>query len=434
MSIEADRRLFLKASASVLAAAAVTQNQHRTRAYAADAVPPSETVRVAVMGVNGRGLALTKSFMATPGVEITAICDVDSRAAANAAAEVARGQSRPAKVESDIRRVLDDPSIDALVVAAPNHWHAPATILGCAAGKHVYVEKPLSQTPAEGELAIQAARKHNRVVQMGSQRRSRPGVTEAVAKLHAGEIGELHYARTWYNNRRESIGPGAPAEVPTWLDWDLWQGPAPRRPFIDNIVHYNWHWHWHWGGGELANNGIHGLDLARWGMNVTFPSRITCGGGKYRHQDSQETPDTLMVTYDFPGQKTITWEGLSWSPLGARDGGFGVTFHGTEGSMVILDAGYVTFDMRNRETGTGTGPSGEADHLADFLRCIREGGRPRSDVEEAHRSTLLCHLGNIAYRTDAVIKTDPSNGHILDNTAAQALWSREYDKNWQPQV
>lgn len=433
MSTDVDRRLFLKAGASLVAASAIASEPGQAKLKAAQNAP-SETVRVAVMGVNGRGLALTKGFLAAPGAEVVAICDVDSRAAARAAAEVAKGQSRPAKVEKDIRKVLDDPSIDALVVAAPNHWHAPATILGCAAGKHVYVEKPLSQTPEEGELAIQAARKHNRVVQMGSQRRSRPGVVEAIEKLHAGEIGRVLYARNWYNSRREAIGTGAAATVPEWLDWELWQGPAPRRPYVDNVVHYNWHWHWHWGSGELGNNGIHSLDLARWGLDVAFPSRVTAGGGKYRHEDSQETPDTMMVTYDFAEGKTITWEGLSWSAFGPRDSGFGVTFHGTEGSMAILDAGYVTFDMRNRETGKGTGPSGDADHLNDFLNCIRTGDRPRSDVGEAHRSTLLCHLGNIAYRTESVLQIDPSNGHILNHPAAQQLWSREYDKNWQPQV
>ncbi len=434
MTVDQDRRLFLKAGATLLAASAIEQGRSTSRAQAADSVGPNDTVRVAVMGVNGRGLALTKGFMAAPGAEVVTICDVDSRAAEKAAAVVTKGQSRSAKIESDIRRVLDDRSIDALVVAAPNHWHAPATILGCAAGKHVYVEKPLSQTAEEGELAIQAARKHNRVVQLGAQRRSRPAIIEAIDKLHAGEIGDVLYARTWYNNRRESIGVGSPVATPDWLDWDLWQGPAPRRPFVDNLVHYNWHWNWHWGNGELGNNGIHSLDVARWGMDLTFPTRVTAAGGKYRHQDDQQTPDTMMVTYDFPEGKTITWEGLSWSALGPRDTGFGITFHGTEGSMVILDAGYLTLDLRNRETGKGTGAGGDADHLADFLGCIRSGARPRADVEEAHRSTLLCHLGNIAYRTESVLKIDPSDGHILDHTAAQNLWGREYDKNWQPQV
>jgi predicted dehydrogenase len=379
-------------------------------------------------------LALAKGLMAIPNAEIVSICDVDSRAAQKASEAVAKAQSRPAVVTTDIRRVLDDQSIDALVVAAPNHWHAPATILGCAAGKHVYVEKPCSQTAEEGELAIQAARKHDRVVQMGSQRRSWPAVIEAVSEMHAGKIGEVLYARTWYNNRRGSIGTGKQAAVPEWLDWDLWQGPAPRRPFVDNMVHYNWHWVWHWGNGELGNNGPHGLDVARWGLGVTFPNRVTAGGGKYRHKDDQETPDTMMVTYDFPEGKTITWEGLSWSPLGPLDTGFGVSFHGTEGSIVVRDAGYVLYDLKNKEVDKKSAAAGDKDHLTNFLDCIRTGSRPNADIEEGHRSSLLCHLGNIAYRTQSVLKLDPANGHIVDNADAQKLWGREYEKSWEPKV
>ncbi len=434
MSIKQDRRLFLKAGTSLFAATAVAQSSRQSSVFAQESASPNETIRIAVMGVNGRGLALAKGFLAAPNVEIVSICDVDSRAAERAAEVVAKAQSRPATVTSDIRRVLDDKSVDALVVAAPNHWHAPATILGCAAGKHVYVEKPCSQTAEEGELAVEAARKHNRVVQMGSQRRSWPAVIEAVNEIHAGKIGEVHYARTWYNNRRGSIGNGKQAEVPQWLDWDLWQGPAPRRPFVDNMVHYNWHWVWHWGNGELGNNGPHGLDVARWGLDVTYPNRVSAGGGKYRHSDDQETPDTMMVTYDFPGGKTITWEGLSWSPLGPQDTGFGVSFHGTEGSIIVRDAGYVLYDIKNKEIDKKSAAAGDKDHLANFLDCIRTGSRPNADIEEGHRSTLLCHLGNIAYRSQSALKLDPANGHILDNADAQKLWGREYEKNWEPKV
>jgi len=434
MSIDRDRRLFLKAGTSLLATAAVAHTSRPSSSYAQESESPNETIRIAVMGVNGRGLALAKGFLAAPNAEIVSICDVDSRAAQRAAEVVAKAQSRPATITSDIRRVLDDKSIDALVVAAPNHWHAPATILGCAAGKHVYVEKPCSQTAEEGELAVQAARKHDRVVQMGSQRRSWPAIIQAVGEIHAGKIGEVHYARSWYNNRRGSIGTGNQTAVPEWLDWDLWQGPAPRRPFVDNMVHYNWHWVWHWGNGELGNNGPHGLDVARWGLGVTYPNRVTAGGGKYRHTDDQETPDTMMVTYDFPGGKTITWEGLSWSALGPHDTGFGVSFHGTEGSIVVRDAGYVLYDMKNKEIGQQSAAAGDKDHLANFLDCIRTGSRPNADIEEGHRSTLLCHLGNIAYRTQSVLKIDPANGHIVDNADAQKLWGREYEKNWEPKV
>ncbi len=426
-----DRRLFLQAG---LLAAGSGLLASREPAVAAEDQPvsPNETIVVGVMGVNGRGRALSKGFAANAGAKVAYVCDVDSRAAERAAKElVDAGHDKPTIV-SDFRRLLDDPALDALVVATPNHWHAPATIRGCAAGKHVYVEKPCSYSPQEGEWAVAAAEKHHRVVQMGSQRRSWPGISEAIQKIHDGAIGDVLYSRTWYNNRRGSIGTGKVTAPPDWLDWDAWQGPAPRRDFKDNVVHYNWHWHWHWGNGELGNNGIHALDVARWGLDVTFPTRVTAGGGKYRHQDDQETPDTMMVTFDFPEQKTITWEGLSWSPLGPHDSRFGISFHGTEGSIVVRSAGYVQFDNQDKPVHEGQGAGGDTTHLTDFLDAIRTQRLSKANIVEAHRSTLLCHLGNIAFRTDSVLHTNPANGQIVSNPAAQAFWSREYEAGWEP--
>jgi predicted dehydrogenase len=329
---------------------------------------------------------------------------------------------------------LDRKDIDAIIVATPNHWHAPATILGCAAGKHVYVEKPCSQTAEEGVWAVEAARKHDRIVMMGSQRRSWPAIITAMELVHSGRIGSVPYARTWYNNRRQSIGVGKQVPAPARLDWDLWQGPAPRRPYVDNVVHYNWHWHWHWGNGELGNNGIHVLDLARWGMQVKYPTRVTAGGGKYRHEDDQQTPDTMMVTYDFPDSKTITWEGLSWSPMGLHDTSVGVSFHGTEGTLVVIGQGYTLYDDHNNEIETVTDAGGDTAHLAQFVECIRNGGTPNTDIQIAHDSTLLTHLGNMAYRTGGLLNIDPTNGKPLGNEAATALWGRDYAPGWQPIV
>ncbi len=428
----ADRRLFLK-GLGILGATALSSSlsQSYARSLSQSA---NDRIRVGLMGVNGRGASLGNGFMAAENVEVAYVCDVDNRALERVAKRVEMQQGAAPKTTKDFRHILDDSDVDVLVVAAPNHWHAPATILGCQAGKHVYVEKPCSHTAEEGEIAVAAARKHNRVVQMGSQRRSWPAIQKAVAEIHDGKIGTVHYARTWYNNRRGPTGFGKSVPVPEWLDWDLWQGPAPRRDYVDNVVHYNWHWHWHWGNGELGNNGIHGLDVARWGMDVTFPERVSVGGGKYRHDDDQETPDTMMVTFDFPEKKTITWEGLSWSPHGAHDSMFGISFHGTEGSIVIHDPGYTRFDMQAKPVETFTDRGGDTDHLANFLKCIREGGLPNADIEQAHRSTLLCHLGNIAYRTSHVLNTDPVNGHILGNADAEALWGREYAEGWAPKA
>ncbi|MEM9588666.1 MAG: Gfo/Idh/MocA family oxidoreductase [Planctomycetota bacterium] len=428
-----DRRLFLRA-ALIAAAGSTCRNPLLAEDRPAKEATPVERLSIGIMGVNGRGGAIARGMLATGQVDVAYVCDVDQRASHRAATYVNEHQSATTKTVSDFRRVLDDARVDALICAAPNHWHAPATILGCTAGKHVYVEKPCSQTPAEGEWAVAAARKHDRVVQMGSQRRSWPGIIKAIQKVHDGAIGDALYSRTWYNNRRGPIGIGKETPVPAWLDWRLWQGPAPSRPYKDNIVHYNWHWHWHWGNGELGNNGVHALDVARWGMQVDYPVRVTAGGGKHRHQDDQQTPDTMMVTYDFAENKTITWEGLSWSPLGPHDTSFGISFHGTEGSIVVRGKGYTQFDMKNNVVESESAEGGDREHFIDFLDAIRSGRRPHADIEQAHKSTLLCHLGNIAYRTASVLQTRESDGRPVNHDAAMQLWSREYAKGWEPQV
>lgn len=428
-----DRRLFLQAGAAI-GASVLSRKAIAETPAPSDSGSSAEKIRIAIMGINSRGTALAKGFIANPDADIVCVCDVDSRAAEKGAAMIADKTKQRPEVESDIRRMLERPEIDAIVVAAPNHWHAPATIMGCAAGKHVYVEKPCSNTAEEGVWAVEAARKHERTVMMGSQRRSWPAIIKAIDLVQSGGIGKVSYARTWYNNRRTSIGHGSEAGVPEWLNWELWQGPAPRRPFVDNVVHYNWHWKWLYGNGELGNNGIHVLDLARWGLQVTHPSRVTAGGGKYRHDDDQETPDTMMVTYDFPEDKTITWEGISWSSMGPYDSQVGVSFHGSEGTLIVLGTGYTLFDERNKEIETVSDAGGDTAHIAEFIDCIRTGRRPNADIEEAHRSTLLCHLGNMAYRTSSTLHLDPETGKPKDNEEAQKLWGREYAEGWAPKV
>ena len=428
------RREFLQSSAATLAAAGAFGVMSESALGQGKSV--ADKLAVVVMGVNGRGGGLCSAFLGQPNIEITYIADVDERAKDRAVKSVADRQGKAPQGVTDFRKALDDKSVDILVCAAPNHWHAPATILGCSAGKHVYVEKPCSHNAQEGEWAVQAARKNKRVVQMGSQRRSYPAIREGIAKLHAGELGRVLYARTWYTNRRPSIEHGKETPVPSWLNWALWQGPAPEKPYMDNVVHYNWHWKWHWGNGELGNNGIHALDVARWGLGVDYVTRVTSGGGKYRWDDDQETLDTHMVVYDF-GEKTILWEGLSWSSYGPGGSSFGVSFHGEKGTMVMGDNGYTIYDEKNKEAGKDPGKGdGMAAHLANFLDCIRNGSekRPNADIEEGHKSTLLCHLGNIAQRTGSVLTCDPKTGHILNNEKAAAMWRREYQPGWEPKV
>ena len=423
------RRTFIRRTA--LAAGATAALGLRPRLRAADS--PGDKIIVGIMGVNGRGTDHARALSGISNVEIAYLCDVDTRAADKAAKAIGEKVARRPKTVKDFRRILDDKSVDALFIAAPDHWHAPATILACAAGKHVYVEKPASHNAREGELAVAAARKHNRVVQLGTQRRSYPGVIEAIQKLHAGVLGRVLFSRGWYNNARASIGHGTVAPAPEWLDWELWQGPAPERPFHSNYVHYNWHWFWHWGTGELGNNGIHSLDICRWGLGVDYPVRVSSGGGKYRHDDDQETPDTQTVTFDFGG-KSMAWEGRSWHPRGFEGSQFGIAFYGEKGTMVIDGGDYKILDFKGAEIDKGTSPASDKGHFDNFLDCIRTGKRPRADIEEGHKSTLLCHLGNIAWRTGHTLNIDPKTGRILDDPAAQALWSRDYRPGWEPVV
>ncbi len=430
MNTSTSRRAFLKHSA--LTGAAIATAKAARSLGAADS--PQGAVVLGVIGTNGRGTALAASFAGIGGARVAYVCDVDERAIDKAVSAVAAKQSGSTRRVTDLRRILDDPAVDAVVIATPDHWHAPATILACAAGKHVYVEKPASHNPREGELMVAAARKHARVVQLGTQRRSMPGVVEAIDRLRAGEIGRVLFSRGWYNADRKPIGRGKPAAVPEGLDYALWQGPAPERPYRDNVVHYNWHWFWHWGTGELGNNGIHSLDICRWGLGVDYPRRVTAGGGKYFFDDDQETPDTHVVTYDF-GDKAITWEGRNWHRHGFEGSMFGIAFYGENGSLVIDGNNYKIYDPVGKQLAIQTkGFDGHDPHLKNFLACVSSSGRLNSEIEEGHKSTLLCHLGNIAYRTGHTLDLDPANGHVQNDPAAAALWSREYRPNWEPKV
>ncbi len=394
---------------------------------------PSERVVIGVMGLS-RGQALATGFAKLPGVEVKYVCDVDKNRAASGAQSVANIAGKAPQAITDFRRILDDKEVDALACAAPNHWHAPATILACKAGKHVYVEKPCSHNPREGELMVEAARKYNRAVQMGTQRRSSVQTREAIQALHEGVIGRVYCARSYYNNARGPVGVGKPATPPSHLDYELWQGPAPRMPYLDNRIHYNWHWFWHWGNGELGNNGVHALDICRWGLQVDFPIRVTSSGGRYRFDDDQETPDTHLAAFEFAEEKQISWQGLSCNRH-ETNSGF-VTFFGEKGALELSGNGaYKIYDERNQVIKDVKGGGvGEMEHFANFVAAIRN-DKPldlAAEIAEGHKSTLLCHLGNIAHRTNRTLVCDPTNGHIQGDDEAMQYWSREYAPGWEP--
>lgn len=421
-----DRRTFLQSTAAAGATLALG-----SLARGQDA--PSERVRVGVMGVNGRGAALAAGFAARPGSEVAYLCDVDEQALEKCMAQVSGQQSAAPQGVSDFRRILDDGSVDALIVAAPDHWHGPATILACSAGKHVYVEKPACHNPREGELMIAAARKHQRVVQMGNQRRSSVGVNEAMQRMQEGEIGRVLFSRGWITSVRPAIGRGQTTQPPAHLNYELWQGPAPEQAYRDNVVHYHWHWFWHWGTGELGNNGIHALDLCRWGLGVEYPTSAVCGGGKFHFDDDQETPDTQLATYHF-GDKAIHWEHRTWQKRGIDGANWGATFYGEQGTLALTTDRYVVYDAEERPIAESALNTGESEHQVDFLDCIRGGGTPHSEIEEGVKSTFLCHAGNIAYRSRQTVNLDPTTHQIVDNPQQQALWAREYRPGWEPVV
>ncbi|GIW94458.1 MAG: NADH-dependent dehydrogenase [Pirellulaceae bacterium] len=423
--LSSNRRTFLAG----LAAGAMA-----SYARASFAGAPNQRIVVAVMGL-GRGAAVAQTFAQQPDTVVKYLCDVDSARSAPVAKSFEARYGTAPEVITDFRHALDDKDVDVLVCAAPNHWHGPATILACAAGKHVYVEKPCCHNPQEGEWMVAAARKYRRCVQMGNQRRSAPGTQRAIQRLKEGAIGRVYLAKSWYNNNRPPIGKGVPAEVPSTLNYDLWQGPAPRRPYLTNRIHYNWHWFWHWGNGELGNNGVHTIDLCRWGLGVDYPTRVVSTGYRYRYDDEQETPDTHMVAFEFGGQAMIVWEGRSCH---RHNEGF-VKFYGESGTMALESNGtYTIYDMQDKQVEREVGNTvGDAQHAANLLEAIRadDPERLNSEIEEGHKSTLLCHLGNIAYRTTGSVQCDPANGRLraeANPSEALALWSREYEPGWEP--
>ena len=424
------RRHFIQQSAASAAAVTLASYNPLRAAYA-----PSEKLVVAVMGVNGRGNSLAQRFAGLPGCELKYICDVDSRVFPKAQKAIAGVTDKPPQELGDFRKALDDKDVDALVIAAPDHWHAPATMLACSAGKHVYVEKPCSHNPQEGEWMVESARKHKRVVQMGAQRRSMPGIIEAIEKLKAGEIGKVLQARAWYFNPRPAIGKGQQVPVPEGLDYSLWQGPAPEKPYRDNLVHYHWHWYWHWGTAELGNNGVHLLDLCRWGLGVEYPQQVTCTGGRYRYDDDQQTPDACIASFEFGG-KSITWESRSWARKFSLDVSYDCAFFGENGVLAITGNGYKILDPKGNEIATGKGEGSDQPHTQNFVDAIRADDRSKLNLEilDGHRTTLLCHLGNISYRTGRILRTDNTNGHIIGDKEASAHWSREYRPGWEPKV
>ena len=406
----------------------------------------NDRINFAIIGVNGRGQALTKSSLAVDNTKITYICDVDQRLLDNYPNKINLMVGYSPKPEKDYRKLLEYPDIDAVAIATPDHWHAPMAIMALQAGKHVYVEKPCCHNPAEGELLVAAQKKYKLNVQMGNQQRSAPTSIQAMLDIQNGIIGAVYHGKTWYANKRKSIGVGKKVTIPEWLDWGLFQGPAPREDFRDNLVHYNWHWFWNWGTGEINNNGTHEIDICRWALGVDYPIKVNSSGGRYHYKnDDWEFYDTQIANFEFEGGKMITWEGRSCNGYPYFDRGRGAMLYGTNGTILLDRNVYQVFDndgnlikmMKERTESATTNTLGigglDVYHMQNFADGIRKSVALHAEIDGGYKSNLLCHLGNIA-QEHGQLEIDPTNGHILNNEKAMKLWSRDYEPGWEPKI
>lgn len=416
-----DRRQFLAASAALTTA--VVSRSHSESA--------AETLTVGVMGVRGRGRGLAAGFAAMPDVHVAYLCDVDESVIPDTSKKVEAAQGKAPQAITDFRKMLDDQGVDAIVIATPDHWHALATVLACQANKHVYVEKPASHNYAEGQRMIEAARKYRRVVQHGTQSRSGEHYQAAIDFLHQGKLGRVLLAKAINNQKRANIGKAQDGPVPTGVNYDMWLGPSPQRPFNPNRFHYNWHWFWDYGTGDIGNDGVHQLDIARWGLGVELPLAISCSGSKLYFDDDQQTPDTQTVIYEYP-QCQLIYEMRLWTPYLEHGFTNGNVFYGEKGVMVLSHTGWKVF-WEGHEPGPSMGSS-ERDlaHRRNFVDCIKAGTPEKlnAEIEKGHLSSALCHFGNIAYRVGRRLRFDPSNQAFLDDPQATQLLTREYRSPW----
>lgn len=418
-----NRRQFLGASAQQAAGVAVGVVGWTGTAQAGISGSPLERLDVAVIGVRNQGRVLANVLAVQPDVFVRTVCDVDRQQSESAAAGLGDLQRVPPGIESDFRRVLDDPAIHAVVVATPDHWHAPIVLQACAAGKDVYVETPCSGTIAEGYWMLAAAHRHGRVVQTGLQERSGAHFQSAIELLRSQTLGSVRLARAWVVHRRKPIGHKPVSAPPETVDYNQWLGPAASRDFDANRFHFNWRWFWDYGGGELTHWGSHWLDVARWGLGVDWPVRVSACGGKLHFVDDQETPDTLTVHYEYHG-RMLQWEHRLWSGHGIEGRNAGVAFYGENGTLIVDRGGWKVYDRSDALVSESS--ELQTSHVRNFVDCVKTRQTPNAPLEIGHVSAGLCHLGNIAYRLGRDIRFDPQQLRCPRDAAATALLTRQY--------
>ena len=433
---ELNRRDFIVRTAGATAAVSLGFNIARS------AASPNDTIRVAVVGIRGRGGSHIRGFAALPGVEVAAVCDVDENVIAKRLKDMDEwGIPRPKKTYVDIRKLLEDKDIDAISIATPNHWHALATIWACQAGKDVYVEKPGSHNVWEGRKMVEAARKYNRIVQHGTQMRSSVAMHAAVEFLQSGGLGEVYMAKGLCYKWRPSIGKVTkPQPVPKGVHYDLWLGPAPYKLPMRKRFHYDWHWFWDYGNGDIGNQGVHQMDMARWGLGVGLPLKVIAMGGHFMFDDNQETPNTMITAFEYPNpegggdkKKILQFEVRHW--ITNHEGGIGegpsntvgVIFYGSEGYMVVDSYhSWKTFMGKKREPGPYANAGGN--HFKNFIKAVRARDPKllNAPIEEGHLSSALCHLANISYRLGRSLEFDPAKEQFIGDEEANKMLTRNY--------
>src|SRR5258707_3108110 len=437
-----NRREFIDALAVGAAGLAIRAN---AKSYG-QILGSNSRLNFAVIGLNSRGYAHLSALQANKDSAcITHVCDVDSQTMDKFAATTQQAMGDAPAKEKDFRKILEQKDVDAISIASPDHWHTPMALSGLQAGKHVYVEKPCSHNPAEGALLVEAQKKYGKVVQMGTQQRSSPHTIEIVKKIHGGLIGRAYYAKAWYSNTRKSIGTGKQAPVPAHLDWELWQGPAPRRPYTDNVQPYNWHWFRIYGTGEALNNGTHEVDVCRWALGVDYPKRVTSSGGRYHFKDDWQFYDTLITSFEYE-DAMISWEGKSCQGIKLYGRDRGSTIMGTLGTVLVDRDGYEIFDLKGTKTnefkaGSTTssadllGRDSMTDaHFANFIAGIRKGEKLNASISVGNVAVTMLQLSNVAWEVNRELHLDTKDGRIQGDPEAMKMWGREYEKGWAPHV
>ena len=405
----------------------------------------NDRINCAVVGVRSRGKAHAAAINSQNNSKIIFNCDVDDIIIEDHNKWCKKNIGYVPKIEKDFRKLIENKNLDAVFIATPEHWHAHMTIMASQAGKHVYIEKPCSHNLYENELLVVAQKKYGTKIQMGNQQRSAITSMLAIDEIRNGIIGDVYKGEAYYSNNRGSIGIGKIVPVPKFLDWDLWQGPAPRVPYKDNIHPYNWHWFRNWGTGEVHNNGTHEIDICRWALGVDYPESVTSFGGKYSYQDDWEFVDNQQVTFKYQDDKFITWTGHSRGLIQPKQPGRGVTIYGSKGSIQLDRNFYKLYDLGGNlikyekegavsKTIDSRGQGGlDENHIGNLFDSIRYNKSLNAEIKDASISTHLCHLANLAQDSGETLHIDTKTGKILNNIVDN-YWKREYAPGWEPKV